>query len=534
MSNFESRYPEIQFLLSFFPHEEALLPTEFPSVFLEGVEVLYSFGLVDAPLPREISLWLAGAKERALIFVEDRLGAFAAYSQEEPLLNPQIHFLYREKIEIEELAHLFPSDRVALIGKEEELLVRRSAAHWAVFSDVVYGHKIARNVIAHFRRLPECFDARGLKGGFTDVPAIICGAGPSLDKVAEELKELRSSTLIIAGGSAIAALSKMGVTPHLSLALDPNQEELSRFKQSTNVSSPLLVAPRLQKEVWGTSMGPFVHLQTDTGGLLETYLERELAIPLDRVGQELGSEAFSVTTLATSVAKFLGCKQIAFVGVDLAFTGGKRYGGGVQGEELVESDPRALEKRVTRDSTYGGTVETLLKWVMEAETLGAFGRGHPDLELINATGAGLGFAGIKNGSLGDLQASYADLDGRIHQRLLSAPMGISREKVEGCIEELARSFSRASEHIGVILKWLEEGVDSPYLVLALSDLEEEPCYRAFLQGVDLALSHLFIRYVPHLDPIEGKRERDKAKYQELLRQIDLMRSLLFEKIPASF
>ncbi|NGX26967.1 MAG: hypothetical protein K940chlam6_00894 [Chlamydiae bacterium] len=532
MESWQQRYPDIRFFLSFFPYEKAELihdskPLEewLENLRLAEIEVLYISGLINFALPIDLHNWLAERKERTLVFVEKDLGAFAAFKEEKLLQNPQIHFHYAQEDPIDVLAEMFPTDRLAIFeGKpfDGALLKRKSASLSALYSDVLYSHKIVENVTTNFQRLKGCFDARGK---FEGVPAVICGAGPSLSKAIPALQNAKEKALIFAGGSAITALTQLGLQPHFAMALDPNDEEFDRLKQAHFFEGPFLFAPRLHRHVFCTSNGPFGYLKSDTGGFIENFLEKELEISGDPIGPDLGPEAFSVTTLALAYAFAMGCNPILFAGVDLAYTGGERYARGVKAEKMRAQDPSALEERIMRKDIHGKDVETLLKWVMEAECISTFAKKHPEVQFFNCTGGGIGFAEVKNTALDEALANFSsqDFEGRIHQWIQSSPLHFREEKLFQIFENLESSLERCETLCLEIIRLLEK--ESGKLVLHQSDFVDEMAYSWLLEGIDIALSRILFRYYPHLDPNEGKRQREMAKYHELKRQISKFKNI---------
>lgn len=527
LEHLQTRYPDLAFLLSYFPYDEVALPGNsapleawLGSQNLDEIEVLYLIGLIGFDLPKVIYDWLAAKKERALVFVEDALGAFPVFAETKLFLNPQIHFHYAEKDPIEALASRFPVDRLAVYVPEGKTfdalnLVRKSAALSALYSDVLYSHLLTRNVLANMERLPTCFAANEWKGAFSGIPAIICGAGPSLEKSLPLLAKAKDQALIFGGGSAITALTQNGIQPHLAMALDPNDEEYDRLRQSHYFEGPFLFAPRLHRDVFATSNGPFGYLKSDTGGLVENWLEEKLGLEGDPIGPDLGMEAFSVTTLAVSYAYALGCDPIILVGVDLAYTGGKRYVKGVKASDSSIEDPRALEKPLIRKDIAGEPVETLLKWVMESDAIAGFAKNHPDAYVVNATEGGLGFSGIENTSLEKAlkehgQKTY-DIDGMIHQKVQEAPIDLAGFNFHELWNELDASLERCDL---LCTKLLEENE-----IIHEYDLRDEVAYECFLSGIDAALNQILPRYYPHLDEEAGKAIQLEAKYLELKRQI---------------
>lgn len=465
---------------------------------LNEIEVLYIVGLI--PLPQTVLEWLSERKYRALIFIEDDVEAVIAHGSFD---HPQIHIYHSE----EEIPNDFPCDRLAIFeGKPFDALAlqRRIAALSALYSDVLYSHKIVENVIANYARLHQCFDANALQ--FKNTPAIICGAGPSLEKSFSALRGSSNKALIFAGGSAIPILSRNNIRPHFAMALDPNHEELDRLKQNTATDVPFLFAPRVHHEVLPLMTGPLGYLKTDTGGLFENWLEERLGLTGIPTGPDMGPEAFSVTTLAISYAYALGCNPIILAGVDLAYTSGKRYASGVEAEKGHAADPRALEKVMTRTDIDGKPVETLLKWVMESDCISAFAKSHPETTFLNASQGGLGFDGIENVTL--------------DQALKPLP----KTNFDFQFEPLPFN----SEHFYELLNSLDASLDRCYAmcdlppILAQMDLEEEEAYKAFLDPISAALDRILPRYYPG----EGEKEREKAKFNELKLQIEKFKKII--------
>lgn len=475
MELLKQRYPDLGFLLSFFPYDEVVLSKDpqplidwLESQKLSELEVIYLVGLIAYDLPDALNSWLRAKKERALIFIEEDLGAFASFSQDALLKNPQVHFHYASEDPIEGLAQQFPTERLAIFeGKafDGEQLKRRSTAYSALYSDVLYSHKIVENVIGNIQKCEGVFDA---KGDFKGVPAVICGAGPSLENALPNLEALKDRALVFAGGTAIAAMTSRCVKPHFGLALDPNDEEFERLRQAHYFEGAFLFAPRLHRDVFSTVNGPFGYMKTDTGGLIENWLEKELGIDGDPVGPDLGDEAFSVTTLAISYAYALGCNPIILAGVDLAYTGGKRYVGGVQAEQ-------GSEEKIKRVDVNGDEVETQLKWVMESECISAFAKAHPEVSFLNATEGGIGFSEIGNTTLKEAlgKKKPQDLEGMLHQWIQTSPLAMQRDKLPKLFSDLKESLERCDALVFEILQELEKKKETGKLILLESDFAEE-------------------------------------------------------------
>ena len=79
---------------------------------------------------------------------------------------------------------------------------------------------------------------------FEGVPAIIVGAGPSLDKNINLLGRAQGHSLILASDAALKPLLSHGVLPSIVVSLDP-QEEIAKFFQGVSHRGMPLVAPSI-------------------------------------------------------------------------------------------------------------------------------------------------------------------------------------------------------------------------------------------------------------------------------------------------
>ena len=198
----------------------------------------------------------------------------------------------------------------------------------------------------------------------------------------EQLKGLDQKALVIAGGSTITALGHYGVRPHIAMAVDPNEEEYERLRTSSCFEVPFLYSARLHKDILSSTHMQMGYLCSNTGGVFEQWMHEKLGNSIaSLLLLALGSEALSITTLATAFARELGCDPILFCGVDLAYSNNQQYCPGVISSSSIslkelESVTRSRDRLVRRKNIQGRFVHTLIKWVMEASCLGAYARQH--------------------------------------------------------------------------------------------------------------------------------------------------------------
>lgn len=71
----------------------------------------------------------------------------------------------------------------------------------------------------------------GFEGAFKKVPAIMVGAGPSLEKHVDLLKENQKKMLIVSGDAALPILvNRLGIYPHIVVMGDPTEKQVENFK----------------------------------------------------------------------------------------------------------------------------------------------------------------------------------------------------------------------------------------------------------------------------------------------------------------
>jgi hypothetical protein len=453
----------------------------------EHTDLIYLYGLGLGYYALALTEWLKANPHRALVILEDRLEVFSAFLQtqhaEEIINHPRIHFRFISgkelwKTAVEELAYSFPAHKVQVLALElyekhfarhlqkiRLLLTRKTVSSQAQFVEGFYPHELFSNILENTARLPEAFLVNSLQGKFANIPAIICGAGPSLSLCCEVLKKMENNALLLAGGSTIAALSNSGVLPHFGMALDPNEAEYIRIKNSVAFETPLLYGNRLFSDIFSTWNGPLGYLRSGVGGSFDSWIEENLGITKSSIGGDLNYEALSVTTLAVSLAIFLGCNPIVFCGVDLAFTGGQIYASGVlENKKMVmdqwKKEVKSENKLLRRKDSKGNPTYTLLKWIMEAESIAALTKKYPGTKFINASEGGLAIPGVSYVSLDEVHTLYCkdayDFRGMIHAEIEQIELSSKKDPLKDLIFRLKQSTKRTTSLCQALVEELEK------------------------------------------------------------------------------
>lgn len=568
----QERFPEISFLLSIsepnlrtfredlkkslYNQDLELELQEWKnSLILDGVEVLYVYGVGLGYHYLSLKKWLAEKKERMLVFFEEDLAVlqelFKLPQGLDLLQNPQVHIEllkkpFSWKQVLDEAIRKWVSDRVEFTsmisyakGQEKKIkkirleLLRKSALMCVAMTECLHYHRLMENISLNFLEVPNSFHVNCWKNICRGVPAIICGAGVSLAEAIETIKKLENKALIIAGGSAITALNHVGIRPHIAIALDPNDEEYARIKASSCFEIPFVYSSRLQKEVLTSTNVTSGYLCSDTGGAFEKWLQDELKIGGDTLGPELGIEALSVTTLAVPLAHYLGCGPILLCGVDLSYKDMQRYPEGVIASakvflEEMQAEKRSMEKLVRKKNLEGQMVYSLVKWVMEANCLGSYAKKNKGTKFFNASSQGLPIHSIPYLSIRDFVRNYCeteyDLRAQLHAETEEARV------FDFSIKEVKQTFAKLSDSLQACLPLFDQMIqeierkqglpfdpfsplDSGKMQLLEMDLVEQKAYEICLDSVFYIYQKILNRCYP-INPIENTAFNQRTELEK--------------------
>ena len=160
-----------------------------------------------------------------------------------------------------------------------------------------------------------------LFGKFGDVPAVIAGAGPSLEKNIHLLNNVQNRAAIIAVDTVLMPLLSAGVSPTVTVMLDP-QPDVAVFFSGVNTSRKTLVAPSIASP----------KALSEWKGEIVFYNKFAPDIPaLSRIASQSPELGYlipggSVLSVGLDLAFRMGAPSIGFVGQDLSYPpGGRAY-----------------------------------------------------------------------------------------------------------------------------------------------------------------------------------------------------------------
>ena len=382
-----------------------------------------------------------------------------------------------------------------------------------------YSIAFFNNYFHNLLSLPGNYLGNAFYNQFQNVPAIICGAGPSLRKNIETLKELKDRALIFAGGSSINALNGMGMTPHLGTGIDPNEEHISRIIANTSFEIPFLFRGRIHHKALDLIQSEKVYVTGSVGYNIAKYFEKELHID----GTDI-EEGCNVINFSLALAAAMGCNPIILVGVDLAYSDGQTYAPGMVSHPIHKQFRSKVysEELIFRNDIHGKPVATLWKWVTESLWFSTFSERNQTIKIINATEGGLGFSGIPNIPLKEVASEMLLESHAIGCRLFGE---LQRAKVPSEItpEAIYRSLEKLSTHHEQIQKLLQEHHEE--LVGMQTSFEATPIEQELTTSFSTDYNELKNSLVDKL----MNKIKDEVSYKYLLENFNLAYDLFNAK-----
>lgn len=213
------------------------------------------------------------------------------------------------------------ADRLPVETQDAERLVQRLVEEARGNADARRAHasRYLLQTLANASSIAREGDVASLTGAFPRTPAIVVGAGPSLDGHLAALAAVADRAVIIACAAAARPLMAAGITPRFIIAVDPSESNGAHLAGLQNARASWLVAEG--------SVHPPAFAAYDRRTFVFNVSDHHPWPWLAGLGIRRGRLATwgSVATSALDFALGLGCSPILFAGLDFAFTGGRPY-----------------------------------------------------------------------------------------------------------------------------------------------------------------------------------------------------------------
>lgn len=507
---------------------------------LYQTEVFWCFGLCNEEDCNQLKIWLSEKKNRMIFFLENHLPTLhqflsCAYSRE-IVRNTQIKIIGFHNVAslLETLAltsfhsacmsnwvsatldenHFFSSFFLEI----ETHLYYLCAKTEVLLSDVLRADRIVNNIIGNMQRLEGVYDASFLTNQFDNIPAIVCGAGPSLEKNYTIVSQLQDKALIIACGSAITKLTHWNIDPHFGIALDPSPKEFDILKTHKAKNMMLIFRNRL----FHTVTDLFDHkayLANQKAHPMSNYYENHLGIK-----NTLSEDGITSLTMGCSFAHLMACNPIILVGADLAYTHQKTHAGSLPCIPTHSSFCN-WEKLIKTKDIYGKETTTAFKWLVESDWISQFAEEKSSTSFLNGTEGGLGFKGIENIVLQKYFTENTFSSHLFHTEIqkyvnTAFPASTTKKSTE-LTKKLYESLMRASSLCQQIIQFfqvleLETSINSSLttqLALLEDALQQELIYPILIQNILLAAEKMVLT---DFRSLENSKQISYAEKIELL------------------
>lgn len=529
---------------------------------LNKIQVLYVYGVGLGYYYDAAKEWLKSNPRHHLVFLEDDLSVIHRLLETERanvlLKDEQVTLHYfqdiKEKTPILDalywnfvLARIHVSALSLYQNKEKFVELNHKIIYDATVKDalveeyLVYGAGFFKNFYPNMLDLPKSYYGNHFFGKFNQIPAVICGAGPSLKNSLETLKNLSDRALIFAGGSALNALDAAGITPHLGAGIDPNSEQYERLSRHQGYEVPFFYRNRLFYGAFRQIHGPRLYITGSGGYDISEWFEEKFGL-----STEFFDEGHNVVNFSAQIAQAMGCNPIIFVGMDLAYTDMRSYADGVlknaqvTSEQIVETE-NFDHAAFLKEDIFGKPIYTMWKWVAESDWISAFAKEHPERTFFNATEGGLGFEGIQNKPLFEIAKTHLthhyNLKDRVFGEIQNSRMPqVTSAAIREAMEELQKSLKNCIQNIEILIedaaslvakieneKHVPFTMQSGRAALAEADLAEEVAYKYILEIFNEVYSRM-LNYEARL----AKKHTNEGERKRLLLQLSL-KKLLFIK-----
>lgn len=147
--------------------------------------------------------------------------------------------------------------------------------------------------------------------------AVIVAAGPSLDKNVMLLKQRPANTVVVAVGTVFRKLVHLGIRPDFVIFLDAQPHLYRQIEGLEQETIPIICASTACKKIAAAYQGEKYLICQKGYDRAEQYAKER--------GCQLYDTGGSVSTIALDLCLKMGCHNVAFIGLDLAFTDNRTH-----------------------------------------------------------------------------------------------------------------------------------------------------------------------------------------------------------------
>lgn len=306
-----------------------------------------------------------------------------------------------------------------------------------------------RNMFENLEHIVSSIPVKNLFNKFSDMPAVIVSAGPSLEKNIELLNDIKDKALILCSGSAIDTMKVYNISPHFLFSFDGSEGNYPHFTNLESDNLNLIYTPELYPRILKEFKGRLIISESQNKNTYQ-YLK------------ELGAPAFGEAKIGPSVANFaldvavkMGCNPIVFIGQDLALTNNQSH---ARGNAFFQKGDEIATDKFWVEGNYVDKIETTRSLFSMLKYLEAQIREYSGVKLINATEGGAKVSNLEIATLKEVMEKFItkkhNINKMINDCLLISKIGCAKDLYINTLENVRKDIEKRRKQIESILKIL--------------------------------------------------------------------------------
>lgn len=313
---------------------------------------------------------------------------------------------------------------------------------YALFAD-----SVIHNVINSLQYIKKSNYITEFIGQFPeDYPAVVVSAGPSLRKNVEKLRKMKDRAFVLVVDTAVKVMEESGVPYDAIVLIDPTKPADFITAYPGAKEKPLFCLTESQTDIMDFHQGRKIWLP-NAKWLEKTYAQYGLKFPTHVLGG-------SVATMATEVARIVGCKTIILVGQDLAYLGEQTHAG----REDAMGEERGYESQWI-DGIDGKQVRSRWDWIHYLHWFEEFISKNTELNVVDATEGGALIHGSKVMTLEEAADEYCKETFSFDDFLNQLPYTFEQNDFRGIKEEIYKLKTDSEQTVKMAecaLEYLQE------------------------------------------------------------------------------
>lgn len=317
-----------------------------------------------------------------------------------------------------------------------------------------------------------------INDGLRDIPAVVFGAGPSLQKNAPYFSNHQDSYLMTTAFQTLPALLRLGIRPHICMALDAHPAMMSVYESLSKDDLEdiiLLYSTKSYPELSSQWPGKRIPLWTH-GGLF--HFHENTVKHLFNAGGNVG----------VALIRFLmnsGVQGIITVGQDFGSKGNRTHAEGHHRSTISASEAKSFNIRIQNENNE--TIVTSQQLINAKHEMEIDISSNSTISVFNILDHGLTLQGAENGIFNEAVRTIKPYTSSIKAKLQSIPYDINTMQIdidkeyketEYQVQYLEKLFKKPNKHGKKINKRLESFLGEltqitimlPYYINDIQDL----------------------------------------------------------------